>query len=109
MTANARIERARARITAPVKQSTAAVTLRNIAAPYHGTRENRQGSYKQLQRPAHNGIVVLQNRGQAIVTILDIGSAYDCHRLGLSVQQYYVSLHNWHKYRRTIQVIDKLG
>lgn len=126
MTASARIERARARITAPVKQSTAAVTLRNIAAPYHKTGENHQGSYKQSQRLAHNGIVILQNRGQAIVTILDIGSAYGCHRLGLLVQQCYVPLHDWHKckrtrvltyyrtvvdchtYRRTIQAIDKL-
>jgi hypothetical protein len=127
MTANARIERAHARITAPAKQSRAAVTLSNNAAPCHETGENGQGSYKQLQRPAHNGIVILQNRGQVIVTILDIGSAYGCHKLGLLVQQCYVPLHDWHKYRRTIvqaycrpvvdchtyrrtiQAIDKLG
>jgi hypothetical protein len=45
MTANARIERARARITNPAKQSRAAVTLSNNAAPYHETGENGQGRH----------------------------------------------------------------
>jgi hypothetical protein len=127
MAASARIERVSARITTHAVMASQAEILRNIAAPYHETDKNRQRRYKQSQRLAHNGIVILQSRRQAIVTILDIGSAYGCHRLRLSVQLYYGPLQdwhkyrrtivqaycrpvvNWHKYRRTIQAIDKPG
>jgi hypothetical protein len=50
----------------------------------------------------HNGTVILRSRAQAFVTKRNISSAYHSHKLSLSVQTYYVTLENWHKYACTI-------
>lgn len=50
----------------------------------------------------HNGIVILRSRAQAFVTKRNISAAYLSHKPGLSVQAYYVTVENWHRYRCTI-------
>ena len=50
----------------------------------------------------HNGIVILRSRAQGFVTFRNISSAYLSYRLSLSIQTYYVTVEDWHKYRRTI-------
>ena len=48
--------------------------------------------------PGGNDIVICRFWSQAFVTFRNISSAYYSHKLGLSVQTYYVTVENWHKY-----------
>jgi hypothetical protein len=50
----------------------------------------------------HNAIVISRFQAQAFVTFRNISSAYHFYKLGLSVQTYYVTVENWHKYACTI-------
>lgn len=52
--------------------------------------------------PRHNGIVISPCYAQAFVTKRNISAAYLSHKPGLSVQAYYVTVKDWHKYMRTI-------
>ena len=52
--------------------------------------------------PGHNAIVICRLWSQAFVTFCNISSAYHFHKLGLSVQTYYVTVENRHKYACTI-------
>jgi hypothetical protein len=52
--------------------------------------------------PGRNDIVIYRLWSQAFVTFCNISPAYHFHKLGLSVQTYYVTVKNWHKYAYTI-------
>ena len=67
-------------------------------------RDNTNNASVILLCPSsrNHGIVILRFCMQAFVTFRNISSAYHSHKPGLSVQTCYVTVGDWHKYRRTI-------
>ena len=105
-----------------MRQKSTLATIRNnqaIGPSYNAIvmmQMSHLQNYKQQQRdnannasvisanvsPGHNDIVICRFWSQAFVTFCNISSVYHSHKLGLSVQTYYVTVENWHKYACTI-------
>jgi hypothetical protein len=105
-----------------MRQKSTLATIRNnqaIGPSYNAIvmmQMSHLQNYKQQQRdntnnpsvisanvsPGHNAIVIYRLWSQAFVTFCNISSAYHSHKLGLSVQTYYVTVGDCHKYKCTI-------
>jgi sugar diacid utilization regulator len=103
MPATNKRKRARARITAPAKQSTVAtfrnnqairgsynaiVIMQTTQAAFHKQRKRDSANNANVimaKHMAHNAIVISSSHGQAFVTFRNISSAYHSHKLSLSI------------------------